>query len=99
MQDDDVGELLGGVGAHFEIGRRAFLDIAEIDHGFDFDGALFELLGQFDDHALHQGGAADRLLHAQLAAFHAARQSTSPSRVSSGTAPISRRYTRTGSSV
>ena len=32
------------------------------------------MLGQIDDHPLHQGGAADRLLHPQLAALHAAGQ-------------------------
>ena len=33
---------------------------------------LRELLGDFEDSELHQRGAADRLLHAELAAFHAA---------------------------
>ena len=37
-------------------------------------GALLQLFGQIHDHQLHQGGTADGLLHAQLAAFHAARQ-------------------------
>ena len=46
----------------------------EIDHAFQFDGALLQLLGQIHNHPLHQGGTADRLLHAQLAALHAARQ-------------------------
>ncbi len=46
----------------------------KIGDRFQFDGALLQLLGQFDDHSLHQGGAANRLLHPQFAALHAARQ-------------------------
>ena len=33
---------------------------------------LLGILGHIDDYALHEGGAADGLLHAQLTAFHAA---------------------------
>ena len=53
------------------VGRSAFFDIAQIHDAFDFDGALLQLLGQIDHHALHQGGAADGLLHPQFAALHA----------------------------
>ena len=74
LQNADVGELLGGFGADLHVGRSAFFHIAQIGHAFQFDGALFQLLGEFDNHPLHQGGAADRLLHPQLAALHAARQ-------------------------
>ena len=66
--------MLGGVVADFDVGRGAFLDVAKIHDAFDLDGSFLELVGHIHDHALYQGGAADGLLHAQLTAFHAARQ-------------------------
>jgi hypothetical protein len=66
--------VLGGVGAHFDICRGAFLDVPKIHHAFDLDDGLLQLIGYIHHHTLHQGAAADGFLHAQLAAFHAARQ-------------------------
>ena len=74
MENDDIGEVLGGIVTHFDVGRGAFLDVAEVYDAFDLDGAFLELVGHIDDYALYQGGAADGLLHAQLTAFHAARE-------------------------
>ena len=74
MQNDDIGEVLGCVGAHFEICRRTFLHVPKIHHAFDLDGGLLQLVGHIHNHSLYQGAPADRLLHAQLAAFHAACQ-------------------------
>jgi len=64
----------GSVGAHFEVGRSAFLDVAQVGNTLQLDRRLLELLGQLDDHVLHQCGTANSLLHPQLAAFHAACQ-------------------------
>ena len=59
----------------FDVGRGALFDIARDRRCFRARSAAFlQLVGHFHDYALHQGGAADRLLHAQLAAFHAAGQ-------------------------
>ena len=74
MQNDDIGEVLGRFVAHLDIRRGAFLDVAQIDDGLDLDGVLLQLIGDVHYHPLHQGAAADGLLHAQFAAFHAAGQ-------------------------
>jgi hypothetical protein len=66
--------MFGRVVAHFEVCWRAFLDVPKIHDTFDLDGRLLQLIGHIHNHALYQRRTADRLLHAQLTAFHAARQ-------------------------
>jgi hypothetical protein len=65
----------------------------------DGAGAGLQLIAHRDDHLRDGRRARDRLDDGELAALDAPRDSTSPSRVSSGTVPISRRYMRTGSLV
>src|SRR5947209_19731849 len=74
VQQDDIGELFGGIGPRLQVGGSALFDIAQIGNVFQLDNAFAELLGNFEDYALYQGGTANGLLHPQLTAFHAAGQ-------------------------
>ena len=56
------------------VGRALFLEIPQIDVGVQFLGFVLDLLGDFDGPQLYQRGAADGLLHPQLAPLHAAGQ-------------------------
>ena len=75
MQGDDIGEQLAGVGPlHLIGGGVLFGDIAQIDDVVEPIGLPLQLFGQIHHCELNQGGAANSLLHPQLAALHAARQ-------------------------
>ena len=71
---DDLGQVLLDFVAALVVGRALFFQIAQIDVGVQFFGFALDLFGDLDRAQLHQSGAADGLLHAQLAALHAAGQ-------------------------
>ena len=99
MQDDDLGELLFNFVAALGVGRAFDFEVAQIDEGVQVFDFLADLLADLDGAQLDQ---AERLMAFCIRSLPRSMRRarlTSPSRVSSGTAPISRRYTRTGSSV
>ena len=74
VEDGNIAELPGSLGADLHVGGSAFLDVAQVGHDFEFDSSLFQVFGEIYDHPLDQCRTADSLLHPQLTALHAARQ-------------------------
>ena len=74
VQRDDLGELAANFGLLLGVGGTAFFDIAQIHEIVEFFVAVLQQLGDLNHAQLNQRGPADGLLHAQLAALHAARQ-------------------------
>ena len=71
VENDDIRKKLEDVPATLQVGRGAFFDVAQIGDIFQLFRGPLQLFGEFHDHQLHQGRAADRLLHAEFAALHA----------------------------
>ena len=74
----DRAERLANIGAALEIGRRSFFDFhtTDVDQVFGSSSwGFFEVLFRYlNDGELDERRTANRLLHAQLPAFHAASE-------------------------
>ena len=96
----DFGQVVLDLVAALGVGGALFFEVAQIDKGVQVLGFRAGSVRQIS--TARNCTSAERLIAFCIRSLPRSMRRarlTSPSRVSSGTAPISRRYTRTGSSV
>src|SRR5579863_3083737 len=74
VQADHIAQSLLNFSAPLQVGGAFHFQVAQIDEGFQILDLAPDLVGDFGRMQLHQRGAADGLLHAEFAPFHAPRQ-------------------------
>ncbi len=74
VENHHIGEVLAQLSPTLGVGYCAFFHVAQVDDVVQPFDAAAQLIGQLEHHQLNQCRAGDRLLHPQLAPFHAPGQ-------------------------